>query len=146
MKTWVCYYSKGGNTKKIADAIAEELNIQQSEQIPPAYPLEDVGLLFLGTAEYAGQPDPKMVEFIRTLTTKRVKNVVVFGTSGSGEIDGKAINIVKNLIKQKGINVLDETYACKGKFFVFMNRRKPDKNDIQGAKAFARKVYESMKV
>jgi flavodoxin len=142
MKTWVLYYSKGGNTKKIADAIAEELGVPKSEQIPPAYPPEGVNLLFLGTGLYAGKPDPKMVEFIRTLSSNRVKNAVVFGTSNSGK--DTAIEAVKSLLKEKGINVIDETYSCFGKFLLF-KRNKPDSDDVKAAKQFARKIQDSLK-
>ena len=142
MKTWVLYYSKGGNTKKIADAIAEELGVLKSEQIPPAYPPENINLLFLGTGVYAGKPDPKMIEFVRTLNTNRVKNAVVFGTVGGQDT---AIEMVKALLKEKGINVIDETFSCKGKFFLFFNRNKPDSNDIKAAKEFARRIYNSLK-
>lgn len=146
MKTWVLYYSKSGNTKKISDAIAEELeDVLKSEQIPPAYPPENVALLFLGTGEYAGKPDPKMVEFIRTLDTNRVKNAAVFGTSGGGIPEGKAIATVKDLLKEKGINVIDESFVCKGKNFIFFNRSKPDDTDIKNAKEYARRVYNSIK-
>lgn len=142
MKTWVLYYSRGGNTKKIADAIAEELGVMKSEQIPPAYPPENVQLLFLGTGVYAGKPDPKMIEFVRTLNTNRVKNAVVFGTNGGQE---SAIDAVKALLKEKGINVINESFSCKGKFFLFFNRKRPDSNDIKSAKEFARRVYDSLK-
>lgn len=146
MKTWVLYYSKSGNTKVIADAIAEELKeagVLKSEQIPPAYPPENVQLLFLGTGEYAGKPDSKMVEFIRTLNTNRVKNAVVFGTSAGDK--GVAIEKVKSLLKEKGINVIEETFSCKGKAFFFINRKKPDSGDVKAAKEFARKVHDSIK-
>lgn len=142
MKTWVLYYSRGGNTKKIADAIAEELGVLKSEQIPPAYPPENVQLLFLGTGVYAGKPDPKMIEFVRTLNTNRVKNAVVFGTNGGQDT---AIEAVKALLKEKGINVINESFSCKGKFFLFFNRKRPDSNDIKSAKEFARRVYDSLK-
>ncbi len=147
MKTWVLYYSKSGNTKKIADAIAEELeDVLKSEQIPPAYPPENVALLFLGTGEYAGKPDLKMIEFVRTLNTNRVKNAAVFGTSGAGTAEGKAVSALKALLREKGINVVDETFACKGKNFIFFNRNKPDADDVKAAKEYARKVYGSIKV
>lgn len=142
MRTWVLYYSKGGNTKKVAEAIAEELGVPKTEQIPPAYPPENVNLLFLGTGVYAGKPDPKMLEFIRTLNTNRVKNAAVFGTMGGNTA---AIETIKALLKEKGINVVNETFCCRGKFFLFFNRNKPDSNDLQAAKAFARKVYDSLK-
>jgi flavodoxin len=143
MKTWVLYYSKGGNTKKIAEAIAAELEVPKTEQVPPAYPPENVGLMFLGTGAYGAKPDPKMIEFIRTLNTNRVKNVAVFGTSAGG--GSEAINIVKGLIKEKGINVIDESFSCKAKSFLFLNRKKPDQNDIAAAKQYARRVNDSLK-
>lgn len=146
MKTWIMYYSRGGNTKVIADAIAEALELSRSEQLPPSYPLENVKLLFLGTGEYGGKPDPKTIEFVRTLNNKRVTNVAVFGTSGSGEANGKAITAVKELLKDKDINVIDETFSCKGKFFLFFNRNKPGKDDIQKAKEFAKRIYNSITV
>lgn len=146
MKTWVLYFSRNGNTQKVAEAIADELDdVLKSEQIPPAYPPENVQLLFLGTGEYAGKPDPKILEFIRTLNTNRVKNAAVFGTSGSGLADGKAITEVKNLLKEKGINVIDESFACKGKMFLFFNRNKPNESDLDNARSFAKKVYNSVK-
>ncbi len=143
MKTWVLYYSKGGNTKKIAEAIAEELAVPKTEQVPPAYPPENVQLLFLGTGVYAGKPDPKMIEFIRTLNNNRVKNAVVFGTKGGN--DNRAIETVKSLLKEKGINVIDETFSCKGKYFLFFNRKNPNCEELKAAKAFARKIYDSVK-
>ncbi|PYG87302.1 flavodoxin I [Ruminiclostridium sufflavum DSM 19573] len=142
MKTWVLYYSRGGNTKKIAEAMAEELEVPKAEQVPPAYPPENVQLLFLGTGIYAGKPDSKMVEFIRTLNTDRVKNAAVFGTNGGQDT---AIETVKSLLREKGINVIDETFSCKGKYFLFINRNKPDSEDLKAAKVFARKVYDSLK-
>ncbi|HEX2927404.1 MAG TPA: flavodoxin family protein [Ruminiclostridium sp.] len=145
MKTWVLYYSKSGNTKKIADAIADELDdVLKSEQIPPAYPPENVALLFLGTGEYAGKPDSKTVEFVRTLNKDRVKNVAVFGTDGKG-VAGAAIDTIKALLKEKGINVIEESFCCKGRTFIFMNRKKPDAGDIQAAKEYAKRVYNSVK-
>lgn len=143
MKTWVLYYSKGGNTKKVAEAIAQELQVPKTEQVPPAYPPENVGLMFLGTGVYAGKPDPKMIEFIRTLNTNRVKNIALFGSHGGN--NNAAIETVKSLIKEKGINVIDESFSCKGKYFIFLNRKKPDQNDITAAKQYARRVYDSLK-
>jgi Flavodoxins len=145
MKTWVLYYSKGGNTKKIADAIADELDdVLKSEQIPPAYPPENVALLFLGTGEYAGKPDSKIIEFVRTLNKDRVKNVAVFGTNGKGAA-GNAISTLKTLLKEKGINVIDESFCCKGKYFIFLNRKNPDDGEIKAAKEYAKRVYNSVK-
>lgn len=141
MKLKVMYHSRGGNTKKVADAIAEAVG-QVSEAVPPAYPLENVSLLFLGAAVYQGKIDKKMKEFILTLNTNRVKNVALFSTTGSQD---NAINEMRDLLKAQGINVLQETFLCKGRFFFFFNRNRPNSEDLSKAKEFAKNAISKIK-
>jgi len=141
MKIKVMYQSKGGNTKMVADAIAEAVG-QVNEAVPPAYPLENVSLLFLGGALYSGKIDKKLVDFIKTLNISRAKNVAIFGTSGSQD---NVITQIKDLVKAQGINVLDETFMCKGKFFVFFNRKRPNEADLKLAKEFAQRAVLKVK-
>lgn len=141
MKVKVMYHSKGGNTKKVAEAIAQAVG-QTAEAIPPAYPLESVNVLFLGAAIYAGKIDPKIREFIRTLNSSRVKNVALFSTSGGQD---KALIEMKDLLKSQGINVLAETFLCKGEWFVFFNRKHPNSEDLKAAQEFAEKVVGQVK-
>ncbi len=141
MKIRVLYYSKGGSTKKVAEAMAKAIN-QPVEAIPPAYPLENVKLLFLGSGVYAGKINQKMVDFINTLNTNRVKNVALFGTTGK---EDKAITKMRELLTAKGINVLEESFLCKGKFFLFFNSRHPNAVDLKQAQEFAMKQVGLMK-
>lgn len=142
MKIKVMYQSRGGNTKKIADAIAVAVG-QVNEAIPPAYPLENVSLLFLGGGIYGSKIDPKLSEFIKTLNTSRVKNVALFSTSGSAKEDA---NIqMKKLLEAQGINVLDETFVCRGKFFFFLNRKHPNEAELKLAKEFAQRAVLKVK-
>ena len=141
MKTKVMYHSRSGNTKKIADAIAQTLG-QVAEAVPSDYPLENVGLLFLGAGVYGGKADKKIVEFIRTLNTSRVKNIALFGTSAGG--DSKHLNALKELIKGQGITVVDETFVCKGKFFFFINSKNPNAEDLKQAQKFAKEVCDKL--
>ncbi len=141
MKVKVMYYSKGGNTRKVAEAIAQALG-QTAEAVPPAYPLENVNVLFLGAAVYGGKIDPKMAEFIRTLNSSRVKNVALFGTCGGQD---KALAEMKGLLKSQGIPVMDDTFLCKGKFFVFINRKHPNAEELKAAQEFAKKVVGQVK-
>jgi flavodoxin len=138
MKTKVMYHSRSGNTKKVADAIAKELG-QIAEAVPADYPLENVDLLFLGAGIYAGKADKKMMEFITTLNTKRVKNVALFGTS-AGKQDAH-LSYMRELLKAQGINVIDETYTCGGKFLFFIQRNHPNNEDLMKAQKFAKAVY-----
>lgn len=141
MKIKVLYQSRSGNTKKVAEAIAQSLS-QVAEAVPPAYPPENVKLLFLGGGVYAGKVDKKIVDFINTLNTDRVKNVALFGTSGNQDL---AIAQMRELLKSKGINVLDESFLCKGKTFFFANRQHPSKEDLKEAQDFARRITEQVK-
>ena len=141
MKTKVMYHSRSGNTKKVADAIAQAVG-EVPEAVPSDYPLENVGLLFLGAGVYGGKPDKKVIEFIRTLNTNRVKNVALFSTSAG---DSKHLNTIRELLKGQGINVIDETFACKGKFFFFINRNNPNAEDLKQAQKFAKEVHDKLK-
>ena len=135
------YHSRKGNTKKIAEAIAQSVN-ERAEAIPPAYPCENVGLLFLGAGIYGGKMDKKMEDFIKTLNSSRVKNAVVFGTSGGQDA---VIKRMQTLLREQGVNVLDETFMCKGKFFLFFNRSHPNSEDLNNAVEFAKKAVEKVK-
>jgi flavodoxin len=141
MKTEVIYYSRSGNTKKVADAIAQVLG-KVSETVAPDYPLENVGILFLGAGAYSNKVDKRMTEFIRTLNSSRVKNVALFGTYGWHK---NFLNYMRDILKAQGINVVDETYSCKGKLFFFIYRKHPDDQDLIQAQEFAKVVYEKLK-
>jgi flavodoxin I len=70
--------SRGGNTRKVADAIAGELGITAMDVA--TMPQNDAQLLFLGSGTYGGKPGEAMLKFIGsgTLTGRRV---ALFGTS-----------------------------------------------------------------
>jgi flavodoxin len=136
MKVKVLYHSKSGNTKKVAEAIARATG-QVEEAIPPAYPLENIDVLFLGAGIRAGKVDKKVQEFVRTLTPARAKKVVVFGTAGSPE---GAFPLMKKMMEEKGLKVADEFFMCKGKWFFFMDRGHPNAADLEAAANFAKKI------
>jgi flavodoxin len=141
MKTEVIYYSKSGNTKKVADAIAQALG-QVSKAIEPDFLLDDVDILFLGAGAYANKVEKRMTEFIRTLNNSQVKNVALFGTYGWHK---NFLDYMRDLLKSQGINVIEETYSCKGRLFFFIYRRHPDDQDLRQAGEFAKVAYEKLK-
>ncbi len=140
MKIRILYLSKHGNTEKLADVITKAV-AAKSEQIPPAYPCENEKLLFLGTGIYGGKPDKKMIDFCSSLDTSRVKNVALFTTSASGTADA---GMLRDILVQKGINVVPEVYSCKGKCFVFCNMGKPGKDELEAAEKWAKKTMEEV--
>ena len=72
--------SRGGNTRKVADAIAEELGITVGDI--RALPPDNAKVLFPGSGTYGGRPGEAMMKFIGsgTFTDRRV---ALFGTSGA---------------------------------------------------------------
>ena len=64
----VRYYTKTGNTKRLAEAVAEALGV---EALPISEPVtEPVDLLLLGNSYYAFTIDPEVRSFVRSLEDK----------------------------------------------------------------------------
>jgi flavodoxin I len=127
--------SRGGNTRKVADAIAAELGVTTGDIATPLP--GDTKILFLGSGTYGGKPGEAAMKFIGAGTFSGVK-VALFGTSASAAGSEKMIAVMADALKEKGATVLG-TYHCRGKF-LFVNRANPDKADLDNAKQFARKM------
>jgi flavodoxin len=131
----VLYYSMTGNTKKMADAIARELgveakNIKTEAGIPPE------GIMFLGSGSYGDRPADEMLKFIAGHDFAGRK-VALFGTSGRGK--GKEVEGMAGTLKQKGATIAG-AYFTKGKSFVLVNIGHPARDELEGARAFAREM------
>ena len=140
-KIEVIYYSRSGrNTKKVADAIAQALG-QVSKALISDFSLDDVDILFLGAGAYANRVQKQMTE-LKKLNNSQVKNVALFGTYGWHK---NFLEYMRDLLKSQGINVIEETFSCKGRLFFFFFRRHPDDQDLKQAQEFAKVVYEKIK-
>lgn len=133
----VIYFSRGGNTQKVAEALADELNVKAAD-------VKDVTLgsgndiVFLGSGNYGGKPSPKIIEFIEKNEFKKSK-VALFGTSGGGI--GKELNQMEEILKKKQAKIIGR-YSCKGKTFFVINRSRPDGNDLSEARKFAQNMVK----
>ena len=138
MKIAVRYYSKTGNTKKLADAIAESLNVKAfpiTEHVDP-----DTEVLFLGSSVYAAGISNEIKEFIASLD-KNIGIVVNFSTAAILESTYKQ---VKKLIEDRNIKMAKEEFHCRGKF-TMLHRSKPDQEDLKEAASFAKTFISSYK-
>jgi flavodoxin len=140
MKTEVIYYSRSGNTKKVADTIAKELG-KVSKAAIPDLSLDELDLLFLGAGAYANKVEKQVTEFIKTLDNNKVKKVALFGTYGWHK---NFLDYMRNLLKSQGINVINETFSCKGRLFFFIYRRHPDEQDLRKAQEFAKLILKKL--
>jgi flavodoxin len=139
MESLVVYFSRGGKTKKVAEAIAQELgcpaiDIKQETPDPSG-----VDMLIIGSGNYVGRTDDRLLTFINNLNPSPDKKAAVFATSGGP--DPKVISILQQALEAKGYNVVS-SFKCRGKF-LFTNRGRPNEEDLKNAKAFARELMKS---
>jgi flavodoxin len=131
----VIYDSRGGNTKKVADAIAQELGVSAMD-VKTASLVSDDGVVFLGSGCYGGNPGENMTRFIEA-NDFRGRRVALFGTSGGGA--GKEVEVMEAALKEKGADIMG-SYFCKGQMALLFSRGHPNSADINAAREFARRM------
>ena len=104
MKTAVRYFSKLGNTEKIAQAIAEGAGVEAKSIVEESTLPEKVDILFLGGAPYANIMAPELKSYAEKLTPDLVGKVVLFTTSNWSR---RTVMALKKLFKENGIPVED---------------------------------------
>ena len=132
----VRYFSKTGNTKKLADTIAKTVGCNAytcQERVE-----KETDVLFLGASVYAAGIDEEVKQFIQSLDAKKVKCVAVFSTSALAQ---RALPAVTELLHQKGIKVSPQSFYCRGKF-MFMHKGRPNESDLQAVSEFAKKIMK----
>ena len=134
MKTAVRYYTKTGNTKRLAEAVAGAVG---AEALPISVPVEEsVDILFLGNSYYAFTIDPEVRDFIRSLDSSKVGRIVNFGSAALLNSTWKR---VKAEADKAGI-VMDEREFHFKWDFKGIHKGKPDEDDLKAAAAFAKKI------
>ena len=133
MKIAIRYYTRGGNTKKLADAISQAVGVEAKTTAQPL--TEDVDILFLGSSVYAYGVDDEVKKFIEGINVK-VGKVVGFSTAALIKSTHKQVS---KLLAARQIPFAQEEFACKGSFAV-LHKGKPDAEDCKAAAAFAKKI------
>ncbi len=109
----VRYYSRTGNTKKVAEVMAEALKVEAiSTDSPDAAITDKVDTLFIGGGLYAYGIDKNLAAYIDNLDADMVKRAVVFSTSW---LSKHAIDIIRKSLQAKGITVDEKTCYLKSK-------------------------------
>ncbi len=132
MNIKVKYYSKGGNTKKLADCIARAAGVRA--EVIDSGENEQADILFLGASVYCGGIDGRVKSYIDRLDPKKVKEVVVFSTSALAQ---RAFPEIKRRLEKKGIHTASENFYCRGEFYV-LHKDRPNKSDLKAAEQFTR--------
>ena len=128
----VRYYTKTGNTKRLAEAMAKELGV---DALPISEPVNDaVDYLFLGTSYYAFSIDPEVKAFVQSLDKEKIGKIVNFG---SAALLNSTYRKVKNVADKVGIAMDDKEFHCKGEF-KGIHKGRPNEADIAAAVQFVK--------
>ena len=134
MKIAVRYYTKTGNTKRLAEAVAKAVG---TEALPISVPVaEQVDILFLGNSYYAFSIDPEVRQFVASLDPKKVGKIVNFGSAAMMNSTWKKVKAVAD---RAGIPMDEREFHCKGEF-KGLHKGKPDESDLKAAAEFAAKI------
>ncbi|MCD8286990.1 MAG: flavodoxin [Clostridia bacterium] len=130
----VRYFSKGGHTKAVAEAIAGALGLEARDIAAPIE--EPVDILFLGASVYWGGVNGAVKDYINALGKEKIGKAVIFSTSGMAE---RAYPQMSKLLSGAGIAVETENFYCRGQF-MGMNKGRPNEDDLKAAAEFALKM------
>ena len=126
------YYTKTGNTRRLAEAMAKELGV---EALPISEPVtEPVDFLFLGNSYYAFNIDPEVKKFVSSLDKEKVGKIVNFG---SAAMLNSTYKKVKAEADKVGIAMDEREFHCRGEF-KGIHKGRPNADDVRAAAEFAR--------
>ncbi|MDR0862740.1 MAG: flavodoxin family protein [Oscillospiraceae bacterium] len=131
----VIYVSRGGHTKKLAEAVARGASCT-AEALTGATQVTGADTLFVGGAIYAGSLDGKLTSFLRSLTPESARRVAVFGSCASP--NASILELVRKEVPG-GIEVSSEAYQCLGSFLVIVSAGHPNAADLSGAEQFGKR-------
>lgn len=134
MKIAVRYYTKTGNTRRLAEAVARAVG---AEALPITAPVNEyVDILFLGNSYYAFNIDKEVKAFIASLDKNKVGRIVNFG---SAAMLNSTYKKVKAEADKAGIPMDEREFHCKGEF-KGIHKGKPDASDLKAAAVFAKMI------
>lgn len=156
VKAIVIYNSRGGNTKQVAEMIAEGLGVQCVNQKNIPKNIEDYDFLVLGSWPMMFKISSGGKKWLNKLSKKNIsgKTVALFFTSGGPDEDmpktdnGQPKKIkemmfetMENIInKSKNVTILEDRFYCKGAIRmmgkIMENEGHPNEEALEQAKAF----------
>ena len=111
----VCVSVSHGNTRKVADAFAEELGarVVEPEQVrPEEVPRHEV--VGFGSGIYYTRPHRRLLDLIDRLPDGGGTKVFTFATSGSSGLPGlRYTRSLDKALARRGYDVVD-TFTCRG--------------------------------
>jgi len=141
-----------GNTRKIANTIAPEINAlilnvnEISTENIDFSALEEYELIGFGSGINSDKHYQLLLDFAEKLPPVKDKRAFIFSTSGIYNETQMAINhkTLRSILQNKGFLVVGE-FGCRGyntnsflKYFGGMNKGRPNTEDLRNAEKFAK--------
>ncbi len=135
MNIAVRYYTQTGNTKKLADAIAEELGVAAK---PVTEPLEEKAeVLFLCNSVYWAGIDKQVKKFVKD----NAGSIGMLVNVSTAALIESTFNQMKKVATENGVTLCDQEFHCRGKFTA-LHAGHPNAEDLKAVRVFAKKVTE----
>ncbi len=141
MNKAVIYCSKTGHSKKIAQAVADELHVH-AENVKENPDIGEVDWLFIVGGVYGGASDSQLIEYVSQLDGDKVHNAVLMTSCLSQKMKQDKI---REILVEKGVNVHDDEFLCKGNF-LFFGLGHPNQGEIRAAARFVKDLMHELEV
>ena len=132
MKYAVRYYTRSGNTERLAKAIAEAVGAQAKSVDTDLE--ERVDVLLLACSYYAFDMDEAVKKFIAD-NHQKIGEIVCFGTSAMMK---SMVKPVRKVAKAVNVEVADEDFHTRGQFGK-LHKGRPNDEDLASACEFAKR-------
>lgn len=143
MKCCVVYASRGGNTRKLAEQVAEELCCPlydiETEEVPPEA-LRLVDVIFAGSGVYWNAPHRGLQKLDGLLRDRAARVALFFTWAGRGDSLDRADRVLRRWLSESEIPVLKGHFSCYGECFGLFRRGSPNREDLENVRAWARKT------
>ena len=133
MNSLVAYFSRGGNTRKVAEVIAKELGCNAVDIMKERPSISNVDLLIVGSGTYGAKPGEEFVSFLKEIPPATGKRVALFATCSSGVV--LWFESMKGILEPKGYQVCG-SFSCFGQIS-FVRRGYPTAKELAEAAEFA---------
>ena len=113
MKKIVLYTSQTGNTKKVGDAIAEQLGCESLNFRDFEGEVDDYDFIALGFYVDKGEAEAKFMRFLRKFQGKKLGVFMTLGAEPGGEHARKCLDAFEKGLKENGNEIVAE-FSCQG--------------------------------
>lgn len=148
-KVLIILYTRSGNTRKIAAAIAEEMGafiLEPGETSEINEDLDEYDIIGFGSGIYSEKHHQLLLDLVEKLPNLENKRAFIFSTCGIYTEDLMESNHkpLRDILLDKGFTIAGE-FSCPGlnknsflKLFGGINKNRPNSEDIKNAQNFAK--------